>query len=119
VNPSGCTTGQGKTTLPRLNADTIEPTFATPERPSELDPFADKLTAWLKTEAGKLRKQRRTLKLVHADLVALGLPVPMAALPPLPVIGERTDNARAADNWPRHIRSVVFPPRRSIPIRLE
>jgi transposase len=30
------------------------------------------LAAWLKTEAGKSRKQRRTLKQVHADLVALG-----------------------------------------------
>lgn len=55
-----------------LNAGTIEPTFTVPERPSKLDPFADKLTAWLKTEAGKSRKQRRTLKQVHADLVALG-----------------------------------------------
>lgn len=41
------------------------------ERPSKLDPFADKLAAWLKTEAVS-RKQRRTLKQVHADLVALG-----------------------------------------------
>jgi hypothetical protein len=50
----------------------VEPTFATPERPSKLDPFAEKLAVWLKTEAGKGRKQRRTLKQLHADLVALG-----------------------------------------------
>ena len=43
-----------------------------PERPSKLDPFAERLAAWLKTEAGKSRKQRRTLKQFHADLVALG-----------------------------------------------
>ncbi|ANL89002.1 transposase [Rhizobium leguminosarum bv. phaseoli CCGM1] len=55
-----------------MNAGTIEPTFTVPERPSKLDPFADKLAAWLKTEAGKSHKQRRTLKQVHADLVALG-----------------------------------------------
>ena len=30
------------------------------------------MAGWLKTEAGKSRKQRRTLKQVHADLVALG-----------------------------------------------
>jgi transposase len=30
------------------------------------------LAGWLKTEAGKSRKQRRTLKQLHADLVALG-----------------------------------------------
>lgn len=39
-----------------LNAGTIEPSFATPERLSKLDPFADKLAGWLKTEAGKSRK---------------------------------------------------------------
>ena len=27
---------------------------------------------WLRTEAGKSRKQRRTVKQMHADLVALG-----------------------------------------------
>lgn len=55
-----------------LNADTIKPQFTTPERRSKLDPFADKLAGWLKAEAGKSRKQRRTLKHLHADLVALG-----------------------------------------------
>tara|TARA_R110002049_G_scaffold10127_2_gene50219 strand:- start:9248 stop:9646 length:399 start_codon:yes stop_codon:yes gene_type:complete len=44
-----------------LNAGTIEPQFMTPERHSKLDPFADKLLGWLKTEAGKSRKQRRPL----------------------------------------------------------
>lgn len=40
--------------------------------PSKLDPFADKLARWLKTEAGKSRKQRRTVKQMHADLAAVG-----------------------------------------------
>jgi transposase len=66
-------TGLSRNTIKKyLNAGTIEPRFATPERPSKLDPFAERLAAWLKTEAGKSRKQRRTLKQVHADLVALG-----------------------------------------------
>ncbi len=43
-----------------------------PERPSKLDPFADRLSAWLKTESKKGRKQKRTLKQLHADLVSLG-----------------------------------------------
>lgn len=55
-----------------MAANTIEPIFATPERPSKLDPFSDKLAGWLKTEAGKSRKQRRTLKQMHADRVKLG-----------------------------------------------
>jgi hypothetical protein len=38
-----------------LAANTIEVKFATPERQSKLDPFAEKLAGWLKTEASKLR----------------------------------------------------------------
>src|SRR5690606_5721187 len=53
-------------------AGTIEPIFTVPDRASKLDPFADKLAGWLHTEAGKSRKQRRTIKQLHADLVALG-----------------------------------------------
>jgi transcriptional regulator with XRE-family HTH domain len=40
-----------------LRSDAVEPAFSVPERPSELDPFAAKLSGWLKTEAGKSRKQ--------------------------------------------------------------
>ena len=66
-------TGLSRNTIAKyLSAGTIEPTFAEPERPSKLDPFSDKLAAWLKTEAGRSRKQRRTLKQLHADLVVLG-----------------------------------------------
>ncbi len=66
-------TGLSRNTLRKyLRSGTVEPAFRVPERPSKLDPFADKLSAWLKTEAGKSRKKRRTLKQLHADLVALG-----------------------------------------------
>jgi transposase len=66
-------TGVSRNTVTKhLAANTIEPKFVTPERPSKLDAFAEKLSAWLKTEAGKSRKQRRTVKQLHADLVALG-----------------------------------------------
>jgi len=66
-------TGISRTTIKKyLNADTIEPRFTAPDGQDKLDPFADKLTGWLKTEAGKSRKQRRTLKQLHADLVVLG-----------------------------------------------
>lgn len=66
-------TGLSRNTVTKhLAANTIEPKFATPDRPSKLDPFSEKLAGWLKTEAGKSRKQRRTLKQMHADLVKLG-----------------------------------------------
>jgi hypothetical protein len=66
-------TGVSRNTVTKhLAVNTIEPKFATPERQSKLDPFADKLAGWLKTEAGKSRKERRTVKQLHADLAALG-----------------------------------------------
>jgi len=55
-----------------LRAGTAEPQFLVPERPSKLDPYAEKLAACLKTEAGKPRKQRRTLKQLHAERASLG-----------------------------------------------
>jgi transposase len=55
-----------------LRSGAVEPQFKVPERPSKLDPFAAKLSHWLKVEAGKSRKQKRTVKQLHADLVALG-----------------------------------------------
>jgi hypothetical protein len=30
------------------------------------------LSGWLKSEASKSRKQKRTVKLLHADLISLG-----------------------------------------------
>ena len=66
-------TGVSRNTVTKhLAANTIEPRFTTPERHSKLDPFAEKLAGWLKTEAGKSRKERRTVKQLHADLAALG-----------------------------------------------
>jgi transposase len=66
-------TGLSRNTVTKhLNAGTIEPKFVLPKRPSKLDDFADKLAGWLKTETGNSRKQRRNLKQLHSDLVALG-----------------------------------------------
>ena len=66
-------TGVSRNTVTKhLASNTVEPKFTTPDRSSKLDPFAEKLSSWLKTEAGKSRKQRRTVKQLHADLVALG-----------------------------------------------
>ena len=55
-----------------LRSDGVEPKFQIAGRPSKLDPFADRLSAWLKTEANKPRKEKRTLKQLYADLVTLG-----------------------------------------------
>ena len=66
-------TGLSRNTIRKyLRADAVEPVFKVPNRPSKLDPFAEKLTGWLRVEAGKSRKQKRTAKQLYGDLVALG-----------------------------------------------
>jgi transposase len=66
-------TGLSRNTIRKyVRSDAVEPAFKVPERPSKLDPFADRLSAWLKTEANKPRKQKRTILQLHADLVSLG-----------------------------------------------
>jgi transposase len=66
-------TGLSRNTIRKyLRADAVEPKFKVPDRPSKLDPFVDKLSGWLRIDAGKSRKQKRTAKQMHADLVALG-----------------------------------------------
>ena len=66
-------TGLSRNTIRRyLRSDAVEPKFEVVVRPSKLDSFAERLSGWLKTETAKSRKQRRTGKQIHADLVALG-----------------------------------------------
>ena len=55
-----------------LPADVVEPTFKLPDRPSKLDPFAEKLSGWLQQEVSESHKQKRSTKQLHADLVVLG-----------------------------------------------
>ena len=66
-------TGLSRNTIRKyLRAGAVEPKFKVPDRPSNLDPFAEKLAAWLRVEAGKSRKQRRTAMQIYTDLVSLG-----------------------------------------------
>src|SRR3546814_2376180 len=66
-------TGLSRNTIRKyLRSETIEPLFKVPERPSKLDPFADRLSAWLQREMARSRKQKRTVKQLHADLASLG-----------------------------------------------
>jgi transposase len=66
-------TGLSRNTVRKyLRADSVEPRFNVPDRASKLDPYADKLSHILRQETGKSRKQKRTIRQLHADLVALG-----------------------------------------------
>ena len=66
-------TGLSRNTIRKYLANkVVEPKYPDRKTPSKLDDYAAKLTAWLKTEAGKGRKQKRSLKQLHQDLVQLG-----------------------------------------------
>jgi transposase len=66
-------TGLSRNTVRKyLRTDSIEPRFNVAGRSSKLDPYADKLSAMLRVETGKSRKQKRTVKQLHADLLVLG-----------------------------------------------
>lgn len=74
IDPGDCRrTGLSRNTVRQyLRLGGVEPRVKVPERPSKLDPLADRLSAWLKTGSKKNRKQKRTMKQLHADLMSLG-----------------------------------------------
>lgn len=55
-----------------LRSEVTEPAYAERQSASAIDQYAFQLSGWLKTEAAKSRKQRRTLKQLHAELIGLG-----------------------------------------------
>lgn len=66
-------TGLSRNTIRKyLREGVVEPKFKAPPRPSKLDPYADRLSAWPLAQTRKPRKERRTVTQMQADLVALG-----------------------------------------------
>ena len=66
-------TGLSRITIRKyLNSDIVEPKYAARKNTSKLDEFEEKLLGWLETEPRKNRKQRRNVRPMFADLVALG-----------------------------------------------
>ena len=66
-------TGLSRNTIRKyLREGVVEPKFKAPPRPSKLDPYADRLSAWLLAQTRKSRKERRTVTQMHADLAKLG-----------------------------------------------
>ena len=56
-------TGLSRNTIRKyLRADNVEPQFHSLDRPSKLDPYADKLSQMLRQETSRSRKQKRTIK---------------------------------------------------------
>ena len=55
-----------------LAEGTLEPRYPKRKTPSKLDPYAEVLSSWLTRESTRNRKQRRNLRQLYGDLVALG-----------------------------------------------
>ena len=51
-----------------LRSEQIEPKFQIPDRPSKLDPFAEKLSAWLRREESSLFQQRDDVEILRRPL---------------------------------------------------
>lgn len=66
-------TGLSRNTVRKYLADeVVEPRYVRRPSPTNLDPYALKLTSWLATESRKGRKERRNLTRMYRDLVQLG-----------------------------------------------
>jgi transposase len=66
-------TGLSRNTVRKYLANgVVEPRYPKRKSPSKLDDYELTLTSWLFRESRRHRKQRRTLKQLHSDLVQLG-----------------------------------------------
>ncbi len=66
-------TGLSRTTIKKyLFSGAVEPAYPDRVSPSKLDPYMERLAIWLKTESGKSRKHKRSLKQLYQDLLPLG-----------------------------------------------
>jgi len=66
-------TGLSRNTVRKyLASGVVEPRYADRKSPSKLDDYELTLTSWLFRESRRHRKQRRSIKRLHLDLVQLG-----------------------------------------------
>lgn len=66
-------TGLSRNTVRKyLSSGVVEPRYPHRKSPSKLDDYELTLTSWLFRESKRHRKQRKTVKQLHSDLVSLG-----------------------------------------------
>jgi len=66
-------TGLSRNTVRKyLASGVVEPRYPKRKSPSKLDDYEPTLTSWLFRESRRHRKQRKTLKQLHSDLMQLG-----------------------------------------------
>jgi len=66
-------TGLSRNTVRKyLATDVVEPKYPKRKSPGKLDDYEHTLVSWLHREANRHRKQRRSLKQLHSDLMQIG-----------------------------------------------
>ena len=66
-------TGLSRNTVRKyLSSGVVEPRYPKRKSPSKLDDYELTLTSWLFREFRRHRKQRKTIKQLHSDLIQLG-----------------------------------------------
>jgi transposase len=66
-------TGLSRNTVRKyLASGVVEPRYPNRKSPSRLDDYEQTLTSWLFREQRRHRKQRKTIRQLHSDLVTLG-----------------------------------------------
>ncbi len=66
-------TGLSRNTVRKyLSSGVVEPQYSKRKTPSKIDAFGSTLATWLERESRRSRKQRKSVKQLYGDLVALG-----------------------------------------------
>src|ERR1700693_3080592 len=112
-------TGLSRNTVRRyLRSDSIEPNFKVPDRPSKLDPHADKLSHMLRQEAGKVAQAEANRQAIVRRPSRLRLRRLIQSRGGLCPRLEGRSAARTEDQRPWRLRAAGVFAWRSLPVRL-
>jgi len=109
-------TGLSRNTVRKyLTSGVVEPRYPNRKSPSKLDDYELTLTSWLFRESKRHRKQRKTLKQLHNDLVGLGYTGSYDRVATFARTW-RQEQQDAQKTAARHLCTASVCPRRSLPV---
>jgi hypothetical protein len=105
-------TGLSRNTIRKyLRADAVEPVFRVPRSAEQVDPFAEKLTGWLKVELGRAGATETDGQAALLWISSCwGMMDPMAAWPPLRGIGSESASMSSRPAGAGTFVPLVFQP---------
>lgn len=109
-------TGISRNTIRKyLNSDVVEACYPKRRNASKLDGLATTLSQWLAAESSKGRKQRRTLRQMHADLRSFGYAGSYDRVAAFARTWRRAEQERTR-TVARHLRAARLCAGRSLPV---